>query len=70
MIPHPSALTKLPAAKAGFLFMPSQRHLLDPAQRLSLPWGLAFSDERAPQAPALKAWGGKPECAKSEAARP
>jgi len=66
----------VPAAVPGIVFLSGGQsdelataHLnAMTAKYTSLPWQVSFSYGRALQAPALKAWGGKAECAKSGAA--
>jgi fructose-bisphosphate aldolase class I len=58
----------VPAAVPGIVFLSGGQSDEDATARLSAmnalgphPWQLSFSYGRALQAPALKAWGGKPE---------
>jgi fructose-bisphosphate aldolase class I len=58
----------VPAAVPGIVFLSGGQSDEDATGRLSRmnelgphPWQLSFSYGRALQAPALKAWGGKPE---------
>jgi fructose-bisphosphate aldolase class I len=58
----------VPAAVPGIVFLSGGQSDEDATARLSKmnelgahPWQLSFSYGRALQAPALKAWGGKPE---------
>ncbi len=69
-------LRYVPAAVPGIVFLSGGQsdelataHLNEMnAKYPNVPWQLSFSYGRALQAPALKAWGGKPECVKSGAA--
>jgi fructose-bisphosphate aldolase class I len=59
----------VPAAVSGIVFLSGGQSDEDATAHLNAmnargphPWQLSFSYGRALQAPALKAWGGKPEC--------
>ena len=66
----------VPAAVPGIVFLSGGQSDEDATAHLNAmnaqgphPWQLSFSYGRALQAPALKAWGGKPETSRPASAR-